>query len=441
MASPFLGDEASSHPKGMEASPPAASPEHQKASSGINVQSTHRPWDIIVKYITSTNAAESSWWRNIGPLLGRLLQITGYSVPMQFEYLLFARNHIVPALGPYPQRWPSVMTYTDLPIEMSVNFQDHHASTVRVGIEPICELAGTSNDRFNQTATERLVGRLSTLGGLDRMLYHHFVRDFGITEMETLKVKQGEFKRDSVQSMYNIGFTFERVGAASVDTKGYVFLRLKEKASGMPMQRLLRDSLNQLNVTAERRDSEAVQKVIEYMEEGGGFNEYTYLAWDFVDSAKSRIKVYGVLGDLRMEKVKEVWTMGGRLKDSATTQGLELVRRLWELLEGNGQQGQHPSKAPILMWNYEIRPCRDEPIPKLYLPLLGRNDMFVAKTLARFFDSLGWADEARSYVANVQYLFPDEDLELSARLHSWVSLAYTSQAGVYVSVYYHSSLA
>lgn len=36
---------------------------------------------------------------------------------------------------------------------------------------------------------------------------------------------------------------------------------------------------------------------------------------------------------------------------------------------------------------------------------------------------------------------PDEDLEQSARLHSWVSLAYTSQAGVYVSVYYHSSLA
>lgn len=85
-------------------------------------------------------------------------------------------------------------------------------------------------------------------------------------------------------------------------------------------------------------------------------------------------------------------------------QGLELVRRLWGFLEGNGQQGQHPSKAPILMWNYEIRPGRDEPIPKLYLPLLGRNDMFVAKTLARFFDSLGWADEARSYVANVQYL-------------------------------------
>ncbi|GLA01924.1 aromatic prenyltransferase (DMATS family) [Aspergillus niger] len=434
-------EKATSPSEKVEASPLDDSPKHQKASVGSDAQSTHKPWDIIVKYPTSTNAAESSWWQDIGPLLGRLLQITGYSMPMQFEYLNFARNHIVPALGPYPQRWPSVMTYTDLPIEMSVNFQDHHASTVRVGIEPISEFAGTSSDRFNQTATERLVGRLSTLGGLDRRLYHHFARDFGITEMETMKAKQGEFKRDSVQSMYNIGFTFERMGAASVDTKGYVFLRLKERASGVPMQQLLRESLNQLDVTAERRDRKAVQKVIEYMEEGGGFNEYTYLAWDFVDSAKSRIKVYGVLGDLRTEKVTEVWTMGGRLKDPATMQGLELVRRLWDLLNGNSQQGQQPSKAPILMWNYEIRPGRDEPIPKLYLPLLGRNDMFVAKTLARFFDTLGWADEARSYVANVQYLFPDEDLEQSARLHSWVSLAYTSQAGVYVSVYYHSSLA
>ncbi|GKZ47767.1 aromatic prenyltransferase (DMATS family) [Aspergillus brasiliensis] len=440
MASSFLLDEASSHAEDVE-----TSPEHQKASISISTQTTPKPWAIITKYPTSSNTAESSWWRDIGPLLGRLLQTTGYSVPMQYEYLLFARNHIIPALGPYPQRWPSVMTYTDLPIEMSVNFQDHHASTVRVGIEPICEVAGTSRDRFNQTATEMLVGRLSTLGGaggggLDRMLYHHFVRDFGITELETLKVKQGEFKRDSVQSMYNIGFSFERAGpAASVDTKGYVFLRLKERASGIPMQRLLRESLGQLDATAGRRDRKAVQKVIEYMAEGGGFNEYTYLAWDFVDSAKSRVKVYGVLGDLRIEKVEEVWTMGGRLKDPATMQGLELVRRLWELLEGNSQQ--QPSKAPILMWNYEIRPGRDEPIPKLYLPLLGRNDMFVAKTLARFFDSLGWADEARSYVANVQYLFPEEDLEQSARLHSWVSLAYTSQAGVYVSVYYHSSLA
>ncbi|PYI01306.1 DMATS type aromatic prenyltransferase [Aspergillus sclerotiicarbonarius CBS 121057] len=413
------------------------SPTGEEASADTNVRLDNKPWDIIVKYPTSSNANELSWWQDVGPLFGRLLQSTGYSITQQYQYLLFARNHIIPSLGPYPQRWPSVMTYTDLPIEMSVNFQDNRASTVRVGIEPICELAGTSSDRFDQVAMEQLVARLSALGPgmgvLDRVLYHHFVRDFGISEAETTKLNQEVFGPHSVQSTYNIGFDFKDTGVA---TKGYIFLKLKERASGVPMWRLLSESLGRLDAMAGRGDVVAVRQVVEYMKEGGGFNEYTYLAWDFVDAAKSRVKVYGVHGDLRLEKAEEVWTMGGRLEDPATLRGLELVRRLWGLLEGDKLVD-----VGVLMWNYEIRPGCDMPVPKLYLPLLGRNDMFVAKTLAQFFQSLGWTEQARTYVDNVQYLFSDEKLEQSSRLHAWVSLAYTEETGVYVSVYYHSSLA
>ncbi|RAK97896.1 DMATS type aromatic prenyltransferase [Aspergillus ibericus CBS 121593] len=414
----------------------------------------HKPWDIIVKYPTTSNANEISWWQDVGPLFGRLLQTAGYSIAQQYQYLLFARTHIIPSLGPYPQRWPSVMTYTDLPIEMSVNFQDSGPSTVRVGIEPICGLAGTPGDRFDQVATEQLVARLSALGPgmgvLDRVLYHHFVGDFRISEVETTKLTKEVFGPNSVQSMYNIGFDFKETGVA---TKGYVFLRLKERASGVPMRRLLSESLGRLDVMAGRGDAEAVRQVVEYMEEGGGFNEYTYLAWDFVDAAKSRVKVYGVHGDLKLEKAEEVWTMGGRLKDPANLRGLELVRRLWGLLEDDqedDQEDEHKDeqeaktgglKAGVLMWNYEIRPGCDKPVPKLYLPLLGRNDMLVAKTLEQFFQSLGWTEQARTYVDNVQYLFPDEKLYQCSRLHAWVSFAYTEEAGVYVSVYYHSSLA
>ncbi|OOF94852.1 hypothetical protein ASPCADRAFT_171192 [Aspergillus carbonarius ITEM 5010] len=420
-------------------------PTGQEESTGTHVQLHHKPWDIIVKYPTSSNASELSWWQDVGSLLGRLLQTTRYSIPQQYEYLLFARNHIIPSLGPYPQRWPSVMTYTDLPIEMSVNFQDNQASTVRVGIEPICELAGTTGDRFDQVATEQLVARISALGPgmgvFDRGLYRHFVGDFGISEADTTKLSQEEFGPNSVQSMYNIGFDFKDTGVA---TKGYVFLRLKERASGIPMRRLLSESLGRLDAMAGRGDGEAVRQIVEYMEEGGGFNEYTYLAWDFVDASKSRVKVYGVHGDLRLEKAEEVWTMGGRLRGPATLRGLELVRRLWGLLKGDKLAGSQPEqglKTGILMWNYEIRPGCDMPVPKLYFPLLGRNDMFVAKTLAQFFQSLGWTEQARTYVDNVQYMFSDEKLDQSSRFHAWVSLAYTDKAGVYVSVYYHSSLA
>ncbi|PWY86949.1 reverse prenyltransferase [Aspergillus heteromorphus CBS 117.55] len=386
------------------------------------------PWDIIAKYPTNCNAHESSWWKDVGPLLGRLLQLADYSVHQQYEYLLFARNHIVPSLGPYPQRWPSVMTYTDLPIEMSINFQDGKKSNVRVSFEPICELSGTPRDRFNQVAAEQLVAGLSALGpGLDRVLYHHFARDFGISESETRKLNAEAFVRHSVQSVYNFGCDFQHTGPVF---KAYVYTGLKRRISGNPMRRVLGESLGRLDAMTGRGDGEAGRMVVDYMEEGGGFNEYMYLAWDFVDAAHARVKVYGVQTDLSLRKVEEVWTMGGRLKDPVTLCGLGLVRRLWGMLEGDGL-----GDGSIFMWNYEIRPGCGTPIQKVYLPLLGKNDLFVAKALAKFFHSLGWTDKARAYVDNVRYLFQ------SARLHVWVSLAYSEKSGAYMSVYYHSSLA
>ncbi|PWY96286.1 hypothetical protein BO94DRAFT_551970 [Aspergillus sclerotioniger CBS 115572] len=269
---------------------------------------------------------------DVGPLLGRLLQTTGYPIPEQYQYLPFARHHIISSLGPYPQRRPIMMTYTDLPIVMSINFQDNRGSTVRVGIEPICELGGTSVDQFNQVVT---VARISALGP-----------ECGC----------------SIGSCTII--LWEILGSEAETTK-------LNNLGPIPCSRSA-DSLGRLDGM--------VRQVVEHIG-GGGFNE-------LCRAAKSQAKIHGMHGGLRLEEAESAWTLGGKLKDPATMYlwGLELVRRLWGLAY------------------YEIRRGCDMPVPKLYFPLFGRNNMFVAKTLAQFFQSLGWTEQARTYVDSVQYL-------------------------------------
>ncbi|RAL08587.1 brevianamide F reverse prenyltransferase [Aspergillus homomorphus CBS 101889] len=390
------------------------------------------------------------WWQDTGRLCGRFLQVAGYSPQLQDYYLGFTNTTLIPALGPHPQEWRSVITRSGLAIEYSLNFQENTNPMLRIGFEPISYLAKTDKDPFNKVAHAELCNQLAQMGlkGFDSTLFHHFAKDFLLSDHQADNFPADRIGPDTVRSQAAFGFDFKD---GKIGVKGYVFPRLKALSSGIPVGQLIMDSVRKVEHQMQC-SGPAVSLLNAYMEENGGYNEYTFLSWDFVTPAQSRLKFYGVHNDVTMRKVAEMWTLDGRLLDETTLKGLVLIERLWRLLkigegvreyEGTWDDGVKSTDKDVatpIVWNYEIRQGCDQPIPKLYFPVHGENDLLVAQAISEFFRSIGWIDRAEKYVDELRFLYPEEDIATTSRLQSWISFAYTKQTGVYMSVYYHSTI-
>ncbi|PYH48907.1 aromatic prenyltransferase [Aspergillus saccharolyticus JOP 1030-1] len=430
------------------------------------------PWDIIVRYPPHPpDSEELKWWENIAPLMGRLLQVAHYPLSEQYQHLLFLRNQLVPLLGPYPHQYHSLLTVTGHPFEASLNLQGAGAAaTVRLTMEPLGRMTGPNRDRFRQVGVAQICAQIAGLGlqGFDLELHRHITAHLTLSGEEERRLTRDDHAFDavSVQATHCMGFDFLPAGASAV--KGYFFLGVRWKLAPAALGATLLQCLEQIPARCHVESLEAMRPAVEYMEAGQHFNDYTFLGWDYTDPAAARVKLYGVCGgNPSLETAEEIWTIGGRLQaEPWCPKGLELLRRLWKYLEEDEetetcscgrplastrdaadqeQRGSHRQiclarKLLALAWNYEVQPGRSTALPKLYLSVHRKNDLFVARALARFFRSLGWEDRARTYVEDLQYVFAHEDLSQSTRVHNIVSLAYTEEKGAYVSMYYHSCL-
>jgi DMATS type aromatic prenyltransferase len=138
------------------------------------------------------------------------------------------------------------------------------------------------------------------------------------------------------------------------------------------------------------------------------------LGWDCVPDG-GRVKIYLADPNVTKANVHHLWTLGGRLNSSTIKKGWELLSRLWDHLgipEGVrsttelGQPEQEDGRSG-LTFSYELRPGSLEPEPKIYIPLVGENDMAVVRGLAQFTSDLGWTDldSYPSKLANVLYVY------------------------------------
>jgi DMATS type aromatic prenyltransferase len=127
---------------------------------------TSTPFDILNKYISFPTLDQEQWWKATAPLLSRILAASGYPLEHQYQYLTFHHAQIVPRLGPYPARFTSGVTRSGLPIEFSMNYQQHDSSNpmVRIGLEPVDSYSGTERDPFNQAPATDLVHALARMG-------------------------------------------------------------------------------------------------------------------------------------------------------------------------------------------------------------------------------------------------------------------------------------
>jgi DMATS type aromatic prenyltransferase len=305
------------------------------------------------------------------------------------------------------------MTGSGLPLEFSVNYQEHGDSkVVRVGIEHITSLSGTGRDPYNQCAVASLLSRVANIDpkNFDNRLWNHFAHEHTVTTLERERLNGATVHGSELRSSMAFGFDLK---GGDVVVKGYSFPAVKVQASNQKFGDLIGSSIRKIQ--SEMDCEEAFHTVHSYMEESGGYNQFAFFSWDCVVPSTSRLKFYGIDNNVTWAKVQELWTLNGRVETPNTPKAMQRLRQLWDLMEikeGNkaysgkfdrGEESDHHTGAPM-MWNYEMKPGSSVPQPKIYLPAYGENDMKVVTALSLFFELLGLSELARTYPDTVKSL-------------------------------------
>ena len=192
---------------------------------------------------------------------------------------------------------------------------------------------------------------------------------------------------------------------------------VKAAETGIPPLNLVTEAIGQLD-TSDISMSPAWAVVEDYIRSQpiGSQVKVEIVGFDCVDPCASRIKVYIRGKHVSLAAAKDMFTLGGRLRDEHITRALGFMEELWRLVlsipaEAQDEEELSPSNPSSaghrtggLLFNFELKPGNPYPVPKLYIPVrhYARSDIDVAKGLATFFRRQGWYKYADSYVKNVQ---------------------------------------
>ncbi|KAJ5950550.1 Aromatic prenyltransferase DMATS type [Penicillium vulpinum] len=386
----------------------------------------------LFKCFVFQNIAEQAWWEKTGPLLAKVLQSAQYSVQDQYLYMTLYRTVLLPRLGPHPHTWDSFITYSGVPVEFSINFQQHGPPTARIGWEPVSQKSGSPADPINHDTVSQAIATMSqlNLNGFDTKFLHHMMRCLTATGEEAADVGRDQLYLTRMKNQVSFGLDLK---AGEVSVKCYLYPALKSHLTGSSFRQLLNDAVHSLG---DEVSYPALDTIHEYLESGGMYNQYSFIGIDCTTASKSRLKVYNTIQDVTWSKLRDIWTLGGRFESHATTQrGLQFVQEFWKLLTSD------QDKMAVGIWSYELAPgSTDFPNPKYYFIMHGMNDMENAQAISKFYDSIGWHDLAANFVDSVKGYFPNFESGETSNLIQYVSMAYSEKTGVYLSVYYHSSL-
>lgn len=363
------------------------------------------PVDVITQSLPLLDSHQAQWWKNVGPRWAHFLEVAGYGIHEQYQYLLFLHQHVLPALGPYPGQFKSIFTPEGMPLEFSLSFQgSSNKSTARIGMEPMSALSGTENDPYNKATGNAYVAHLESLGisGFDTQIFHLVSKAICPPNDQSNEPILEKFWKGS----YMLGFDTAR---GKLSAKAYASLITLHLTTQRSVEEIVTEPLKQIGQMM--GCSDAISMTHQYLMESSSYNADTLISWDMTDPAKSRLKLYGYETELALSQLEGIWTLGGRLKnEGAIAKGLELSVKLWEILKSQERQLSSPDAPETpeswqpFQWNYEIRPGKPYPVTKIYYPLFGMSDIDVSNGISKFFDFLGWSERAQSYVSTVEKL-------------------------------------
>lgn len=272
--------------------------------------------------------AEHAWWDKTAALLSKVLQSAKYSVENQYLYMMLYRTVLIPRLGPHPHTWDSFITYSGVPVEFSINFQEHGPPTARIGWEPISHKSGSLADPINQATITEAIATMSELNlkGFNSQYLNHMIESLTATSEESAEVGRDHLYLLRMKNQVSFGLDLK---GGEVSVKCYLYPALKSHLTGKSFRVLVNHAVHSLGGVC----YPVLDTVHEYLESAGLYNQYSFIGIDCTTVAKSRLKVYNTIQDVTWSKLQDIWTLGGRFKSHATIQrGLQFAQRFWQLV-------------------------------------------------------------------------------------------------------------
>ncbi|OQE35435.1 hypothetical protein PENCOP_c013G07891 [Penicillium coprophilum] len=385
-----------------------SSVEASKASVPAVTQMADMPHRTLSRSMTFANLDQYQYWHAVGPMLGRMLSNGDYSIHQQYEYLCLFAHVIIPKLGPFPggrDIYKCLLGGTGS-VELSQNVQKL-GLTARVAFEPTSYIASTGVDPLNRHTVHATLAELRAIGSatVDMELHQMLVNELTLTDREEKLMSPEQISGTAWKTQILLALDLGKTG---ITVKEYLYPALKASVIGKSVAELCFSAIRKVDIQGV---FEASTQAIEMYMQTQSQTDLYFLSCDLVDPAKTRIKLYLMELDMRMEKVEEHWTMGGKLNDEETVLGLKMLRELWlefGIIEGMRNEPERPSLpgdpdtiVPFIM-NYEMNPNEALPKPKFYFPLVGISELKIANVLTAFFERYDMPEQAAVYRDNLQ---------------------------------------
>ncbi|KAK2025335.1 aromatic prenyltransferase, partial [Colletotrichum zoysiae] len=439
-----------------------------------------------------TDAENVKFWESyLVPRLRRYLAEAGSYTNEQQEAHVSFISAVATALGPrHPHpHVKSVMTPNGSPIELSLNLSEERPPTARLYFEPLGPKTGTDDDPFGELWTPRSFSCLAAqVASADVRWYQHLDQAFRLKD-------EGEINSAKRQSRPGVWLPTMFVGIDFVG--GDRLLKcsfcpiLKLLATGADWDHLAKhnqfvldtvrqlpgfganasvalDVLGKYLVKAPRSSASVQDDGVSSGGGGGGdclqdmgvereigskaetskpFFNLVSVDCSNLSSGKARVKLYARILGTSFASIRDAITLGDRLTDETTMEGLRHLQSVWPLLlndaafENDAEYARPMNPESICQGidvNWEISDELPVPQAKVYIPvhMFHANDFELHRNLSHVFRKLKWNDWAEGrYEGMLQRVFPEADFT-TTHINTWVSFCYYKGRGLYITMYH-----
>ncbi|RDA94310.1 hypothetical protein CP533_3799 [Ophiocordyceps camponoti-saundersi (nom. inval.)] len=414
-----------------------------------------QPWQALAQGLGYADEDERYWGSKICPLAGRMMKWARYSTSEQYRVMAFLFTYIIPSCGPKPNdegdlHWKICMNYDCTPLQLSLNFHNDEI-TLRTCNVPISRISGTAHDPINQQAPlEAMTRQQRALPSQDTRWFDHFVSNLFLEPdaAAALKTKANDVQiRTGVQCILSHDFPHGKVQCKVTFAPFW-----KAFATGSEMKTVIWDAILGLgdDVALYRPALDVLDRYLASDNAKAAGAMASFFSFDSVlegDYKRSRIKIYFCTVRTAFDSMVDIYTLGGSLSGPEMVRSIDALRILWKAIVKVPEEWpddtdlpSNPSSTAMVIFNFEIRPGRELPTPKIYLPAhyYGRSDLEMADGMDVFFQSQGLDAVYSSYKENFIRCFMNSDKQLTA-VHHDVSFSMTP-SGPYVTAYYKPEL-
>nr|AFO69285.1 aromatic prenyl transferase [Periglandula ipomoeae] len=414
----------------------------------------------------ATNALDVLYWKNhcMPPLESLLCAAESYSAADKAAQLRILSELVLPNLGPRPSQaiTPSYLTQSGSPIQLSLNTSSKD-NRVRYCWEMLGVNGGSSNDPLAIQAAKDIVASLSATFNLSTKWSDVLLSTFTVTPNEAHQIINmlpqwiqsfvpGGVEADPPKRI-PFALTAFDLNGSSIAMKLYVNPKAKEILTGTPAAGAVWDILRNLTPAFK---PEAINMLEKFISDVPHPSPIELIAIDCVDEAhlsQARVKLYVHSRSNAFSTVQKYVTLGGRICDEETQKGLKILRSIWHLLlqEPEGILDDEFEKplndssmlCQKLYFSFELRPGRDFPKVKTYLPTWNyvRSDEETIRNYAAVFRicTHPWGEDG-VYGKIFEDAFGSATINRKKPVHCDASYLFTEETGVYQTLYFSPPL-